>query len=156
MPVGFQLCGIPPAVRDVAGHYLTTFLSERAFSLNPGGFTTTFLVLGSLVGILAASGSGPWVTTMLIPAPFPLPPGFLAAFGYRGGRRFVALYWEPCGDESCYCDGVSTACGLTDNWLYLDFVRQSHVLRWREEHVLDLGSSDGEAKHWLVVDSSMG
>jgi hypothetical protein len=38
---------------------------------------------------------------MLLKAPFRLPPGFLAAFGYPGGRRFVALYWEPCGDEAC-------------------------------------------------------
>jgi hypothetical protein len=93
---------------------------------------------------------------LLIPAPLPLPPGFLVAFGYRGTRRFLALYWEPCGDESCYCDGVSTAVGMTDDWLYLDFIRQPHVLRWREEHDLDLGSSDGEAKDWLVVDSSTG
>ena len=47
----------------------------------------------------------------MLKAPFPLPAGFLAAFGYSGGRRFVALFWEPCGDEACYDDGVSYACG---------------------------------------------
>jgi hypothetical protein len=24
----------------------------------------------------------------------------------------VSIYWEPCGDEACYDDGVSYACGL--------------------------------------------
>jgi hypothetical protein len=29
---------------------------------------------------------------VLLKAPFPLPPGFLAAFGYAGNRNLVALY----------------------------------------------------------------
>jgi site-specific recombinase XerD len=43
---------------------------------------------------------------MFLRAPFKLPPAFLAAFGYAGGRRLVARFWEPCGDEACYDDGV--------------------------------------------------
>jgi hypothetical protein len=39
---------------------------------------------------------------MTLKAPFQLPAGFLPAFGYRGGRRFVGLYWEPSGDEAAY------------------------------------------------------
>jgi len=56
---------------------------------------------------------------MILKALFQFPPGFVQALGYQGVRRFVALYWEPCGDEACYDDGVSYACGMSDNWLYL-------------------------------------
>jgi hypothetical protein len=90
---------------------------------------------------------------MLLKAPFRLPPGFLAAFGYAGGRRLVALFWEPSGDEACYDDGVSYACGLCDNWLYLNFIRQADVHRWLDKNRLNFGNSDEPAKHWLIVDA---
>ena len=93
---------------------------------------------------------------MTIKAPFQLPPGFLPAFGYQGGRRFVALYWEPCGDEACYDDGVSYACGMSDNWLYLRFIRQAEVRRWLDERGLNLGNSDEPATHWLIADAKTG
>ena len=93
---------------------------------------------------------------MLIKAPFRLPAGFLVAFGYRYVRRFVALYWEPCGDEACYDDGVSSACGMSDNWLYLDFIRQAEVRRWLDEQGLNLGNSDESATHWLIADAVTG
>lgn len=50
---------------------------------------------------------------MFIKAPFPIPSGFLRSFGYPGPRRFVALFWTPMGDEACFDDGQSSACGLT-------------------------------------------
>jgi hypothetical protein len=90
---------------------------------------------------------------MFIKAPFPLPADFLGAFGYPGGNRFVALYWEPCGDEACYDDGISYACGLCNNGLYLAFIHQPDVRRWLDEHGIHLGNSDEPARHWLVVDS---
>jgi hypothetical protein len=93
---------------------------------------------------------------MLIKAAFTLPAGFLAAFGYQGGRRFVAVFWEPSGDEACYDDGVSYACGSCDNWLFLDFIRQLDVRRWLEENNLHLGNSDEPAQHWLVADTLTG
>src|SRR4051794_27277152 len=93
---------------------------------------------------------------MLLRAPFSLSADFLPAFGYRGGRRLVGLYWEPCGDEACYDDGVSSACGLCDNWLYLGFIRQPQVSRWLDENGINLGSSDEAAQHWLVVDVQTG
>jgi hypothetical protein len=93
---------------------------------------------------------------MTIKAPFHLPPGFLLAFGYRGDRRFVALYWEPCGDESSYDDGISYAVGMSDNWLYLDFIHQPDVRRWLDEQGLHLGNSDEPAEHWLVADALTG
>lgn len=95
-------------------------------------------------------------TLMIVKAPFRLPDGWLNQFGYPGHRRFVGLYWEPCGDESCYCDGVSSACGLCDNWLYLAFVRQPHVRRWIDEIDIRLGNSEDEARHWLVAEVATG
>jgi hypothetical protein len=93
---------------------------------------------------------------MLLKAPFRLPPRFLAEFGYPGGRRLVALYWEPCGDEACYDDGESFGCGLCDNGLYLGFVAQPHVDHWLTENGIRLGDSEREARHWLVADARTG
>ena len=93
---------------------------------------------------------------MTIKAPFQLPPGFLQAFGYREGRRFVALYWEPSSDEACYDDSVSYACGMSDNWLYLGFIRRPEVRRWLDEQGLNLGNSDEPATHWLIADALTG
>ncbi|HYH69257.1 MAG TPA: hypothetical protein VD866_31480 [Urbifossiella sp.] len=93
---------------------------------------------------------------MLVKAPFTLPTDFLRYFGYDGGRRFVGLYWEPSGDESCYDDGVSSACGMTDNWLFLGFGRRPDVAAWLSGNGLHLGDSEAEAKHWLVVDGVSG
>ncbi len=91
---------------------------------------------------------------MILKAPFRLPSSFLPAFGYQGGRRFVALFWEPCGDEACYHDGQNYACGSCDNWLFLDFIRRPDVRRWLDENGIHLGSSDETAQHWLIVDAS--
>jgi hypothetical protein len=93
---------------------------------------------------------------MLRKAPFTLPAGFLAAFGYPGGRRFVALFWEPCGDEACYDDGQSYACGMCDNWLYLGFIHRPDVRHWLDEQGLNLGNSDEAAQDWLVADALTG
>jgi hypothetical protein len=79
-----------------------------------------------------------------------------ARFGYRGGRRFVAHFWEPCGDEACYDDGQSYACGSCDNWLFLNFVRRPDVRAWLDENGLNLGNSDEAALHWLIVDAQTG
>jgi hypothetical protein len=87
---------------------------------------------------------------MTVKAPFRLPPGFLQAFGYGGNRRFVALYWEPSGDEATYDDGVSSVVGLCDNWLYLDFVRRPEVVGWLDEKGIHLGNSDEPADDWLL------
>jgi hypothetical protein len=92
----------------------------------------------------------------MLKAPLRLPEGWLTAFGYLRGRRFVAIFWEPCGDEACYDDGVSYACGMSDNWLYLDFVRQQHVRQWLDDNSIHLGNSDEAAQHWLVADARTG
>jgi hypothetical protein len=93
---------------------------------------------------------------MFTKAPFPIPNGFLRSFGYPGPRRFVALFWTSLGDEACFDDGQSSACGLSDNWLYLSFLRRKDVWAWRDENELNFGNSDEEATHWLVVDADTG
>lgn len=92
----------------------------------------------------------------MVKAPFRLPEGWLTAFGYRHGRRFVALYWEPCGDEACFNDGEYYACGMADNWFFLRFIRQPEVRQWLVGNELNLGNSDESAQHWLVADAATG
>ena len=92
----------------------------------------------------------------MVKAPFRLPEGWLTAFGYRHGRRFVALFWKPCGDEACFNDGEYYACGMSDNWLYLDFIRQPQVRAWIDQNGLNLGSSDDSAKDWLIANATTG
>jgi hypothetical protein len=72
------------------------------------------------------------------------------------GRHFVALCWEPAGDEACFHDGENHACGCCDNWLYLDFVRRGDVRRRLDENGIHLGNSDEPARHWLIVDANSG
>ncbi|AWM39817.1 hypothetical protein GobsT_18160 [Gemmata obscuriglobus] len=90
---------------------------------------------------------------MFLKAPFGLPADFLRTFGYPGQRRYIGLYWSPMGDEACWDDGQSSACGLADNHYYLAFIRRKEVLAWRDENGLHLGNSEEEAQHWLVVDA---
>lgn len=93
---------------------------------------------------------------MLVKAPFTLPPDFLHSLGYRGGRRFVAIFWEPCGDESSYDDGRNSACGMTDNYQYLALVRQLETRAWLEENGIVLGDSERAAEHCLLIDACIG
>jgi hypothetical protein len=90
---------------------------------------------------------------MLTQAPFRLPPGWLRYFGYSGPRRYVGLYWEPCGDEACFTDGQTTRCGA-DHWLLLDLLRRADVRRWVGQHGIHLGDSEREATHWLIADAA--
>jgi hypothetical protein len=89
---------------------------------------------------------------VFIKAPFLIPYDFLREFCYPGPRRFIAFYWTPLGDDACFDDGQSSACGLSDNLLLLTFLRRKDVWAWRAEHELNFGNSDEEATHWLVVD----
>lgn len=93
---------------------------------------------------------------MLLKAPISVPAGWLKQFGYPGDRWFVSLYWEPCGDEACYDDGVSSACGMSDNWLYLAFIRKPPLADWLDGNGIRLGDSEHEAQHVLLVDAQTG
>ena len=78
----------------------------------------------------------------------PVPPRLAEAFGYDGAVRYVAFYWEPVGDELMFDDGRRAGTG---EWYAFQ--------QWREHptvaaHVQDvnLGYSDLEATHWLIID----
>jgi hypothetical protein len=73
-----------------------------------------------------------------------------------GRRRFVALYWEPAGDELAFADGVHSGAGQLDHWLFLQVLHQPQVHGWLLEHQVDLGSSDAPATHALIIDGDSG
>jgi hypothetical protein len=78
----------------------------------------------------------------------PLPPNLCEALGYRGDARFVGFYFTPMGDEVVYTDGASSGSGQT--WAYLAFKRHRAVATHLEAY--DLGSSEEDAVHMLIVD----
>lgn len=80
--------------------------------------------------------------------PVAAPPMLAKAIGYAGDSRFLALYWEPAGDEAAYTDGVLTADG---DWIaWLTFAEHAHVAPHLAGY--DLGSSECGATHWLLLD----
>ncbi len=70
------------------------------------------------------------------------------ALGYKGDARYVAFYWTPAGDEAMYEDGLMAGTGEWPAWL--DYVRHSLVESHLEPY--NLGSSDFDADHYLVLD----
>jgi hypothetical protein len=88
----------------------------------------------------------------LIPLPIPVPPAPLLeqAVGYQQGEaaRYLALWWEPCGDEVIVSDGYIS---FTGHWPgYLAYVQHRHIY----PHLIgfNLGSSECEADCQLVID----
>lgn len=88
----------------------------------------------------------------LIPLSMPIPPFPLLeqAVGYRRGEeaRYLALWWEPCGDEVMVSDGYVS---FTGHWPgYLAYVQHRHIY----PHLIgfNLGSSECEAECRLVID----
>jgi hypothetical protein len=86
----------------------------------------------------------------MIQLPVKLPSTFEDALGYpykdNLKARWVAFYWEPCGDESEYNDGLRSGTG--NPWGFLAFVQHPRVSPWLIGY--DLGSSDSEPQHWLL------
>ncbi|MBN1657726.1 MAG: hypothetical protein JXA93_04960 [Anaerolineae bacterium] len=75
-----------------------------------------------------------------------LPRHWEHAFGYDGEARYVAFYWTPVGDEAVYDDGQTSGDG---NWhLFLAWRRQRPDVDRR----YNLGDSETDADHWLVLD----
>lgn len=87
----------------------------------------------------------------ITPFPLALSPSFLGRLGYRSARRFVAVSWEPAGDEAAYFDGLITVVGA-DPWAYAALVWPPRVAAWLRGHAIMLGNSDRAATHWLLVD----
>jgi hypothetical protein len=70
------------------------------------------------------------------------------AMGYTGNAQYVAFKWTPYGDEALYNDGRLSATG---NWhTFLVYIQHPAVSPLLEEY--DLGSSDSEARHCLILD----
>jgi hypothetical protein len=70
------------------------------------------------------------------------------AMGYTGEARFVSFYWTPGGDEADYDDGQRAGTG---NWQgYLAYVQ--HPLVYPVLAPYNLGSSDAEGRHSLILD----
>ncbi|MFM8321637.1 MAG: hypothetical protein ACKOC5_12050 [Chloroflexota bacterium] len=87
----------------------------------------------------------------LIPLTIPVPPRDILcpALGYTAaGARYLALYWEPAGEEAVANDGCySGDC----NWEAF----QAYVHHPTVEYFLsgfELGLSDDVAEHWLLLD----
>jgi hypothetical protein len=84
----------------------------------------------------------------LTPLMSPVPPMLAKAIGYTGEARYVAFNWTPFGDEAEYFDGRRSATG---NWqAFLAYIQHPAVSPALEGY--DLGSSDSEAKHCLILD----
>jgi hypothetical protein len=88
----------------------------------------------------------------IIPIAVPVPPAPLLeqAVGYRNTKnaRYLALWWEPCGDEAMVSDGLVT---FTGHWPgYLAYVQHRHVFH----HLAGcpLGSSEEPARMKLIID----
>ncbi len=82
--------------------------------------------------------------------PVPPSPVLEQAVGYENnkGARYLALWWEPAGDEAMVSDGYIT---FTGHWPgYLAYVRHPSVYPYLVTY--NLGSSDDLAEYRLVVD----
>jgi hypothetical protein len=78
----------------------------------------------------------------------PVPPMLAKAIGYKGEARYVSFHWTPYGDETDYSDGRISATG---NWQpFLTYIQHPSVRQFLTDY--DLGSSDSEAKHALILD----
>ncbi len=88
----------------------------------------------------------------MIQLSIPIPPAPLLerAVGYQNTRkaRFLALWWEPAGDEAMVSDGFVT---FTGDWPgYLAYVQHKSV--YPHLALYNLGSSDEPAEYHLLVD----
>jgi hypothetical protein len=79
-----------------------------------------------------------------------VPPQLEAAVDFHGDARYFGLYWTPSGDEAIVTDGRSTHDGCW--WGYQAFVDHPVVMLALANLRYDLGSSESEATHWLVID----
>jgi hypothetical protein len=78
----------------------------------------------------------------------PVPPMLEQAIGYTGEARLVSFYWIPGGDETYYDDGQRAGTG---NWQgYLAYVQHPAIHPLLAPY--DLGSSDREGTHSLILD----
>lgn len=85
-----------------------------------------------------------------VPVPdFVCPAEFWPALGYEGLARYVAIYWEQCGDEAAWADGRVAFVGA--HWPAYQAL-MGHDWRVNHRDTFMLGGSDVAATHWLVFD----
>src|SRR5580693_660228 len=82
------------------------------------------------------------------PVDLPLPPELVQTFGYGGNARYVGFHWSPCGDELVVDDGLNS--GIGQSWSFLSFRRHPAVAPLLADY--NLGYSDSDAEHWLLLD----
>ena len=80
-------------------------------------------------------------------------------------RRYLALWWEPAGDELAWSNGTHSGAGQLNHWTWLDYLHGTAasdaplvrgVIRgWLAEHQVDFGSGDAEATHALLIDTEL-
>lgn len=97
----------------------------------------------------------PPVPGALVQIPLPLPDTLLAAIGYEGGARYVALRWSGgSGGDVLWSDGTVTTTGWWPPWRLL--VRE-HVLGRAMFDAYELGDLHDDpgvpATHWLLADT---
>ena len=85
---------------------------------------------------------------MWVKLAIPVPLGIAALCGYPGEARYVGLCWEPCGDECEYDDGRVSGTGCWGPYL----AYTQHRAVGPALAAYDLGSSDGEPRHILIID----
>ncbi len=79
-----------------------------------------------------------FMNTKLIPLDIPVPPAPILeqALGYpdENGARFLALWWDPAGDEAMISDGAVTATGI---WAgYLAYIHHKSVYPSLSSYIL--------------------
>jgi hypothetical protein len=84
----------------------------------------------------------------LTPLAAPVPPMLEEAIGYNGEAHFVSFHWTPGGDEAYYDDRQRAGTGEWQG--YLAFVQHPVVKPLLAQY--NLGDSDREAQHWLILD----
>ena len=97
---------------------------------------------------LIRKAMNPQLTQLDIPVP--PAPILEQAVGYENSRnaRYLALWWEPAGDEAIVSDGLVT---FTGHWAgYLAFIH--HKAIYHHLAIYNLGSSDDPAEYRLVID----
>ncbi len=80
----------------------------------------------------------------------PIPPQLEAAVEYRGDARYFAIFWQPAGDEAMVTDGRTTHDGCW--WGYQALVDHPLMMLAMAGQRYDLGSSEMDATHWLIID----
>lgn len=89
-------------------------------------------------------------TDRLIRLLAPVPPMIEAALGYYENADFVAFYWAQSGDELASHDSLGNGY-VGANWnAWQVFVQHPVIEPFLSP--FDLGNSDVEARHWLLLD----